>query len=153
MPDDDVQITTDDTSAEVVTPTEELGEEGTIEDRFGSFLTKAFEERDQSEQGDTTEEDTEKPTDKPEEVVEAKAKTDETETDEEPPEDEELEFLSKEELAKRFPNASKAVRGYAERLAREFKPVAELIDRLGGIKAVERLDSLAMLATSVPDEE
>lgn len=120
-------------------------------------LTKFLTEHSASE-GETTEDE---PTrDKPEPKVEddkkVEAKTDEKVPDKEPePEEDEDEdaLLTKEQIDAKYPNASKAVRAYADRVSRQFEAVKPILDELGGVEGVQKLQWFGKMMRSQPDAE
>lgn len=71
-----------------------------------------------------------------------------------PEEDEDgddLALLSAEEINSKFSNAPKGLRTYAAKIVEKFEPIAQIVDELGGVEAIKRLDKIQTIALGAPD--
>jgi len=93
----------------------------------------------------------EKPAEKPEEkkVDAPKTQAPPDAADDSEEEDDDT-ILDREELDKRYSNSPKGLRKYADNLGKKYAPVAAIVDELGGVDAVKRLDKISTLITSIP---
>lgn len=135
------------------------GGEGDVAAELTSFLTERGESRETDDE--STDDTLEIPTkDKePVEEKEPKAKADKPDADKVPDapveedDGDEDALLTKEQLDQKFPNASKPVREYADRVSRRLEAIEQGVNDLGGVEGLKKLAPINQILLSQPDLE